>query len=102
MGLTKQTYDQAVLFFENKDPLIHKLLTKNGYLAPPPPRNLFANLIGCIIGQKVRYTVARKQRGNLYTELGTDDFTIDDMLNRSILKLQDSDIMDFTIDDVLG
>jgi len=101
MGLTKETYEEALIFFTDKDPIIHKLLIKKGYVAPPPPRNLFANLIGSIIGQKVRYTVARNQRGKLYTELGTDNFTIDDMLNRSILQLQENGMMEFTIDDVL-
>jgi len=101
MVFTQENYRQALNFFKDKDPIIYNLLLKKGYIPPPPPRNIFANLIGCIIGQKIRYNVARQQRGKLYTEVGTDDFTVDDLINRAILQLQENDIMDFSMDDII-
>ena len=97
MGFTEENYKQVLLFFRDKDKDLYKILMKHRYLCPPPARNLFANLIGVIIGQKIRFQMARKQRGLLYTQLGTDNFTIDDLLNRGILHLQEQEHMSYEI-----
>ncbi len=47
-------------------------------------QNIFAYLVGLIIGQKIRFSTARKMRGNLYTEIGSNNFT-----TKEILKLTD-------------
>lgn len=50
------------------------VVAKHGFLPPPPKRNLFATVVGSVLGQRVRFARARMLRGKLYTQLGTDDF----------------------------
>ena len=102
MVFNQQIYLQAVDFFQQHDPKIHSILVKHGYLAPLPQRNLFATLVGTIIGQRIRFNLARQQRKKLYLELGTDNFTIDDLINRGILFLQDHEINQFGMDDIIN
>lgn len=45
-----------------------------------PQRSLYVNLCGLIIGQRIRFSVARARRKKLYTLLGSDQFTPDDLL----------------------
>lgn len=102
MGFTSNDYNNVLIFFQKTDTKIYNLMKKIGYLQPPKHKNLFAILIGSIIGQKIRFTQARKQRQLLYIELGTDDFSLDDMINRGILFLQESNINNFTYDDIIN
>ncbi len=84
----QNSFQQIKIFFLTKDPIIYQLLDKIGYLQPTPPRNLFSLLIGSIIGQKIRFTLARKLRGKLYTQLGTDNFYPEDILSLGISGLK--------------
>lgn len=88
MGFTLKDYNIAVAFFKQNDPKIADVMIKVGYTCMPPPRNLFALLIGSVIGQKIRFTLARTQRGKLYTEMGTDNFTLQDFLAKARSHLQ--------------
>jgi len=69
--------------------LIDKLLSivysqrVNGYSLCLPSRSLYVNLCGLIIGQRIRFSLARKRRGNLYKLMGGDKFTEYDMLSTS-------------------
>lgn len=101
MSLTRNLYQQILSDLQTKDPIMHKLLLRLGYIEPPPARNLFATLIQSIIGQKVRYAVARQQRAKLYVELGTDNFSLDDVLNRCLLELQEQNRELTTMEDIL-
>jgi 3-methyladenine DNA glycosylase/8-oxoguanine DNA glycosylase len=88
MGFTLRDYNTAVAFFNQKDPKIAEVMIKVGYTPLPPRRNLFALMIGSIIGQKIRFNLARSQRGKLYTEMGKDDFTLEDFLSKARSHLQ--------------
>lgn len=77
---TEENFLKVKDFFKKKDHKIYEIFEKHGYLKPLPQRNLFSHLIGAIIGQRIRFTQARKLRGKLYTELGTDNFTPIDLL----------------------
>jgi 3-methyladenine DNA glycosylase/8-oxoguanine DNA glycosylase len=77
---TKELYEEALDFFKIKDPKIWQLMNEIGMIPIPPKRNIFSVLIGVIIGQRIRFTLARSLRGKLYTKLGTDDFTKEDIL----------------------
>ncbi len=81
---TQSDYQQALDYFENKDPRIYQLMMKHGYKVPPSNRNLFATLVGSIIGQKIRFVRARLLRRKLYQRLGTDNFTQQDIQNLGI------------------
>ena len=81
MTFSKTDYQEAKKFFKINDNKIYQILKKNGYQQPPPERNLFATLVGSIIGQKIRFYQARKIRGNLYTAIGNDDFSSSDIIN---------------------
>ena len=102
MGFTQENYAQALKFFKVKDTKIYELLKKLKYVQSPPKRNIFSHLIGAIIGQRIRFTLARQQRGKLYTELGTDDFTLDDIINRGILYLQEKNLIDFDLEMIIN
>ena len=78
---TQENYEILLEHFRQRDFMIYQIMKKHGYVKPPPQRNIFAVLIGSIIGQRIRFTKARQLRGKLYTCLGTDDFTPDDILN---------------------
>jgi DNA-3-methyladenine glycosylase II len=56
---------------------------------------IFPYLIGLVIGQKIKFSLARKIRGNLYTETGSYNFTIND-----ILKLTEQQWKDISVDDM--
>lgn len=73
---TEADYQQLLIHFQERDPILHALLEKQGYQAPPPPRSLFSLLIGAIVGQRIRFTKARQLRGRIYTALGTDSFSL--------------------------
>lgn len=90
MPFDQISYNQALIHFKQKDEVIYNLMMKYGYVAPPPSRNLFANLIGNIIGQKIRFTQARQQRSKLFNLLGTHDFTLQQLLNQAQIHLQSS------------
>lgn len=75
MVFNKDQYKELLQDMEIKDPIVHKIIKKHGYLKPTPKRNIYALLIGSIIGQKIKFSSARKLRGKLYTKLETDDFT---------------------------
>lgn len=72
---TRERYEEIKEYFRGVDPVVFTMMDKHGYLVPKPERSLYANLIGVIIGQKIRFVVARLLRGKLYTLLGTDNFT---------------------------
>jgi len=74
-------YQEILSFFLNHDHKIHQVLLKQGYLPPKPKRNIYALLIGSIIGQRIRFSKARDLRGKLYTKLETDDFLPYDIIN---------------------
>ena len=102
MGFNKENYEQALLFFKDNDSKIYEIMKKRKYIAPPVPKNIFSHLVGSIIGQKIKFSMAQKQRKQLYIELGTHNFTIDDMINRGILYLQDQNINNFDLDLVIN
>lgn len=102
MGFTQDNYQQASQFFQHKDPKIHQILIKHGYLQPVPKRNLFAILVGSIIGQKIKFKLAQQQRGKLYTQLDTDNFTIDEIIVRGMFHLQDRNITNFCIYNIIN
>lgn len=56
--------------------LFHEVKNVNWQVLKRPP---YVALIGSIIGQKIRYTQAKKIRSNLFKLLGTS-FTIDDFI----------------------
>lgn len=74
MVFDKEEYKKLSKYMKKADPKIYQIIKKYGYLKPTPKRNIYALLIGSIIGQKIRFTKARQLRGNLYVKLGTDDF----------------------------
>lgn len=102
MGFSQESYEIALLFFKDKDPIIYKLMIELGYLPPPIHKNLFANLVSTIIGKRIRTTHASAQRKKLYIILGTNDFTMDDMINRGIIYLQDHDVTNFSPDNIIN
>lgn len=51
-------------------------------------QNIFSYLIGLIIGQKIRFHTARKMRGKLYTEIGSNNFNPQEILNISEVQWQ--------------
>ena len=75
----EEKFEELCDYFQNTDPVIYQLLKEQGYLQPLPPRNLYSTLVGVVIGQRIRYTLARKRRGKLYTLLGTSNFTLEDI-----------------------
>lgn len=81
MTFSQTNFKEAKAFFKVNDNKIYQILKKNGYHQPPPDRNLFATLVGSIIGQKIRFYQAQKIRGNLYTAIGNDNFTTSDIIN---------------------
>ncbi len=87
-GFGPHDYEVAKQFFSGCDPKIYHLLVKHGYLPPLPKRNLYANLIGVIIGQRIRFATARKLRRSLYLSVGTDNFTYVDILNLGLIGLK--------------
>ncbi len=78
---TQQDYQLILKHFETIDPKIYQLLDKLKYLKPLPKRNLFSTLIATIIGQKIRFKMARNLRGKLYTILKTDNFTSENIID---------------------
>ncbi len=80
---TEQDFKQILNHFQTADPHIYDIMMKHGYLKPLPKRNLFSVLVGAILGQKIKFYMARNLRRNLYTLLKTDDFTPADILSVS-------------------
>ena len=74
MVFNKAEYKKLSKYMKEIDPKIYQIIKKYGYLKPIPKRNIYALLIGSIIGQKIRFAKARQLRGKLYVKLGTDDF----------------------------
>ncbi len=70
----EKAFEQFKAFIADADAKIFSIVTKHGYVKPPPKRNVFATVVGSIIGQRIRFARARMLRGKLYTRLGTDDF----------------------------
>jgi 3-methyladenine DNA glycosylase/8-oxoguanine DNA glycosylase len=50
-------------------------------------QDIFAYLIGLIIGQKIRFSMARKLRGKMYEETKSYNFTPQDILNIDLEKI---------------
>lgn len=101
MGFTLKDYNTLVAFFKIKDPKIAEVMIKVGYTIIPSRRNLFALLIGSLIGQRIRFTLARSQRGKLYTEMGTDNFTLHDFLAKARSYLQVDAEADVSLNDLV-
>jgi len=95
MVFDKKQYKELLQDMESKDPIIHKIVKKHGYLKPTPKRNIYALLIGSIIGQKIKFNLARKLRGKLYTKLETDNFT-----PQQIQTLGDSGLKDIGLSEL--
>lgn len=60
MVFNKDQYKELLQDMEIKDPIVHKIIKKHGYIKPTPKRNIYALLIGSIIGQKIKFSSARK------------------------------------------
>jgi DNA-3-methyladenine glycosylase II len=96
MVFNKAQYNKLLQYMKDTDSIIYNIIKKHGYLKPTPKRNIYALLIGSIIGQKIKFSLARKLRGQLYVKLGTDDFypknvnnlTLDDFENIGLSELQ--------------
>lgn len=80
MVFDQNKYLEFKNFMEKNDPKMHALICKHGFLAPLPARPFFVILVGNIIGQKIRFSKARKNRANLYTHFKGDKFTPDQIL----------------------
>lgn len=76
----QQDFNNIKDYFKTIDPKIYQIMNKHGYIPPKPRRDLFAILIGVIIGQKIRFKKAQALRGKLYTALGTDNFQVSDVI----------------------
>ena len=101
MPFTLETYQKFIQEIEIMDPIIHKIVKKYGFLKPTPKRNLFALLVGSIIGQKIKFSFARKLRGKLYIKLGTDDFYPSDINNLGKDGLKNIGILKFQYEIIL-
>jgi len=75
MVFTPEDYQRVREHFVQIDGMLHFILDKHGFLPPGPKRNLFATLIGSVIGQRIKFEKARNLRRALYLKCGTDDFT---------------------------
>lgn len=95
MTFSKELFAQFSEFIEKVEPIIHKeLVVKWGFIKQPIKRNLYAWLVGAVIGQKIRFSKARSLRGKLYLKLGTDDFSADD-----VMKLEKPGLIELGIED---
>jgi DNA-3-methyladenine glycosylase II len=101
MPFTQEIFKKFKKEIEIIDPIIYKIVEKYGYLKPTPKRNLFALLIGSIIGQKIKFSIARKLRGKLYTKLGTDDFIPSDIDLIGKNELKKLGIYDFQYETIM-
>ena len=98
MVFDKQNYEQFKKFIEETDPKIHKIVIKHGYVKPHPKRNPFANIVGVIIGQKIRISLAQSLRGTdnftpeQFLKIGEDGLKklgIDEVPRKTIIRLTD-------------
>jgi len=89
MPFNKSQYIFLLNDMKKKDSIIHDIIKKYGFLQPTPKRNIFALLIGSIIEQKIKFSLARKLRGNLYRKIGTDNFSIGNIkqLGKKVWKI---------------
>lgn len=67
----------------------------------PPNRPLFVQLVGQVIGQKIRFTTASQIRGKLYTKLGGDQFTPQNIIDLGETELTCLGLLDFQVQTIL-
>jgi len=79
MSKNQAIHQRLIEHLKNEDKLVQLLEQKGpqAYLARQHP---FALLVGAIMGQRISFSQARKQRAKLYTLMGTRDFTADHLL----------------------
>ena len=75
---------KGVKCLSSKDDIIKDIIDKVGDCKiGENKQNIFSYLIGLVIGQKIRFSIARKIRGNIYIETKSYNFSPNDILNLS-------------------
>lgn len=79
MEFTGKKFDSIKSFFKDRDDKIYGLMVKHGYIPLPPPKSLYAWVVSQLIGQRIKFSLARKLREKLFTLLRTHDPLPDDI-----------------------
>jgi 3-methyladenine DNA glycosylase/8-oxoguanine DNA glycosylase len=93
--------EEKIQYLINKDLKLDKVIKTVGICKiGKNPQNIFSYLIGVIVGQRIRFSEAKKIRKQLYEETNNYNFTPNDILNIDWTKFNISVNMVETIKNV--